>query len=603
MSKLKHCLVAVLLAAGILCGPQLLSQEETVIAVLDFQNLSGRSDLNYLAKAVPEILITGLALSEKIRVVERTRLVEILEEMKLSLSGAADPETDKVVEVGKLAGAGAVLLGSIIRSGDDTRVNCRLINVSTGEVMLAEKKEWSAESEAVEAVDDLAEEIVRKLTGEKIKIEATQPETTEADYPKGRYLAMEATLDNRYRSAGSDEAVYLLVEIFSRQMKAKKRVPLNISLVLDRSGSMAQEKKLGYVKEAAEFVVNHLSASDVFSLVTYESQVQTPIESRHADNKEAFLAEIRKITPGGGTNLSGGMLEGFAQVAKKTRKGQVDRVLLLSDGMANQGITAPAQLEKICREKAGEGISLSTFGVGAHYNEYLMLALSEHGNGYYYFIDISERIPEIISKELKGLLAVAAQNVRIEVVPADGVSVEQVYGYKSESEGNVTSVTMGDIFSNDHRSIIFRLGVAKGRKGKLDLAKVKLCYDEAAAGGKRIEETSGLSLTYTSDEDLVAQNESRYVGQKVGLFRSAIEMRKVVDMVNEGKMDEARGLLARETSNLQDNAKRYQTADLKAQLLNYSRYNELLERYGMMTAEQQKMMNKANQHYQYYLSH
>ncbi|MCK4689603.1 MAG: VWA domain-containing protein, partial [Candidatus Marinimicrobia bacterium] len=464
MLKYRLFLVVFLLAFITFTGTSLFSQDQLRIAIMDFQNLSNISNLDYLEKAIPEILITDLSLSKKIKIVERTRLEEILKEMQLTLSGAVDQE--RIVEVGKIAGAKAILLGSIIKAGEIFRIDSRLIDASTGEVILAEKKEWSSEIEVIAAVDLLAEQIIKSLTGESIQISEKEP-TEGIEFPEGRSVAMETALNNTNRLIGSDEPVYLQIELFSQEIEDKERIPLNISLVIDRSGSMASERKLDYVKKAAEFVVNNLGVDDILSLVTYESSIQTPIKAQNANRKDFFLQTIRSITSGGSTNLSGGMLEGYTQTHKNRRTGQVNRVLLLSDGLANRGITDPRMLQDICRERVSRGISISTFGVGANYNEDLMLGLAEYGSGNYYFIDTPEKIPAIFSQELKGLLAVTAQNVKLEIEPNSDVVIQEVYGYISESSGNLTVVTIGDIYSNEHRTIILKLMPPKDYSGSL----------------------------------------------------------------------------------------------------------------------------------------
>ena len=563
---------------------------------MDFQNLSNISNLDYLEKAIPEILITDLSLSKKIKIVERTRLEEILKEMQLTLSGAVDQE--RIVEVGKIAGAKAILLGSIIKAGEIFRIDSRLIDASTGEVILAEKKEWSSEIEVIAAVDLLAEQIIKSLTGESIQISEKEP-TEGIEFPEGKSVAMETALNNTNRLIGSDEPVYLQIELFSQEIEDKERIPLNISLVIDRSGSMASERKLDYVKKAAEFVVNNLGVDDILSLVTYESSIQTPIKAQNANRKDFFLQTIRSITSGGSTNLSGGMLEGYTQTHKNRRTGQVNRVLLLSDGLANRGITDPRMLQDICRERVSRGISISTFGVGANYNEDLMLGLAEYGSGNYYFIDTPEKIPAIFSQELKGLLAVTAQNVKLEIEPNSDVVIQEVYGYISESSGNLTVVTIGDIYSNEHRTIILKLMPPKDYSGSLQLARVTLTYDDVIGKKEKIEESSAPSVDYTNDKNKVKENENRYVGQNVNLFTSTVQMQAAINMVDRGEIDKAREVLSKEVSSVKLAAEKYQTVELKKQILAIHRYDKSLEEYKEKPAAERKLIQKKEKYGQY----
>jgi Ca-activated chloride channel family protein len=121
---------------------------------------------------------------------------------------------------------------------------------------------------------------------------------------------------------------------------------------------MASENKLEYVKEAAKFAIKNLNKDDILALVTYENGVEVLFEAGKVKNKKYILNIIDKIIPGGSTNLSGGMVEGYRQVAMNYRTGQVNRVLLLSDGLANRGITDDESRTAICQQKSRKGISI-----------------------------------------------------------------------------------------------------------------------------------------------------------------------------------------------------------------------------------------------------
>ena len=142
----------------VLLGVRSLSADDLRVAVMDFQNHTRRADLVYLEKAIPEIMVTDLSLCDKIILVERARLQEILDEMQLALSGIIDD--DQVVEIGRMAGANAILVGSIVAGGDVYRLDARLVDVASGEVILAEKKDWLSDDEIIRGVDELAEQII-----------------------------------------------------------------------------------------------------------------------------------------------------------------------------------------------------------------------------------------------------------------------------------------------------------------------------------------------------------------------------------------------------------------------------------------------------------
>ncbi len=230
---------------------------------------------------------------------------------------------------------------------------------------------------------------------------------------KNEILSLKVSSDNLYFTPDRKE-LYLYINIKAEKAREKKeRTPLNLSLVLDRSGSM-QGDKIKYACEACKFVADNLEPNDILSLVIYDDQVNVLSASAPVKDKLKLKQLINSITDRGSTNLSGGMLEGYNQVHTTHDKKRVNRVLLLSDGLANQGITDPKILQQMAREKnQTEGMTLSTFGVGEDFNELLMTGLAEYGSGNYYFIDSPDKIPTIFAKELQGLLSVVAQNTNI----------------------------------------------------------------------------------------------------------------------------------------------------------------------------------------------
>ncbi|MDX2285579.1 MAG: VWA domain-containing protein [Bacteroidia bacterium] len=239
---------------------------------------------------------------------------------------------------------------------------------------------------------------------------------------------------------------------------SEQRVPLNLALVLDRSGSM-QGEKIAYVRQAAAFVVDHLGAEDTFALVQYDSVIDVLSPAARVQDKAALKRQIQTIEARDSTNLSGGMLEGFSQAMSRKEPNRVNRVLLLTDGLANQGVTDPGQLRKLAQDKfRQEGIGVSTFGVGADFNEELLMGLAEYGGGNYYFIANPDEIPGIFQRELAGLLTVVAQQAVLTVSLGDtGLRCEQVYGYPGEISAHSVRVNFNDVFAGEKKAVLLKL--------------------------------------------------------------------------------------------------------------------------------------------------
>ncbi|MDO9548038.1 MAG: VWA domain-containing protein, partial [Candidatus Marinimicrobia bacterium] len=461
----------------------------------------------------------------------------------------------------------------ITAGGNVYRIDARLVDVASAEVLLAEKKEWLSDDEIIRATDELAEQIIRKLTGDEV-IMNPDFEYEPLSVYDDQVLKLETALDQPVWLNGSGESVFLQVDIYSKEVPRRDRIPLNLALVIDRSGSMARERKLDYAKNSASFIVQNMSEDDIVSLITYESKVQLVVPAQNAKNKRKIIGLIDDITSGGSTNLSGGMLEGYSQVAKNLKTGQVNRVLLLSDGLANEGVTRADKLQEICYDKSTQGMSISTFGVGADYDEDLLLGLAELGVGNYYFIHSPEEIPTIFASEMSGLLAVAAQNVKIQIRTAPGVKVLNVAGYLSETNENQTQVSMGDIFSNDHYSITFELQLPKTIADSLRLADVALQYDDVVNKGKRIQSNSPVYIKSTTKPENRDYYRNPYVGERLTLLNSTIELQSVVQRANESNLGEIQQSLAKQAVQVANSAKEYKSTDLKKQVLTIHKYSQ-----------------------------
>ncbi len=392
-------------------------------------------------------------------------------------------------------------------------------------------------------------------------------------------LQFSAHLDNAYFFRGSNKReVFLYATLKAgKAPTTQERVPLNISLVVDRSGSM-QGDKLNYVKKAVDFVIDNLNASDYLSIVQYDNEVDVVSASATVTHKANLHQKVKTIEARGMTNLSGGMLEGYTQVKNTQQSGFVNRTLLLSDGLANQGITDPQRLQQIAQKKFREqGIALSTFGVGADFNESLMTQLSEFGGANYYFIDKPDKIPQIFAQELEGLLSVVAQNTKLTLqFPNTHFRPTKVYGYPASIGRSDITVNFNDVFAEEEKAILIAFEVLQPIDETQNF-KLQLQYEDVVEKLETIEEELVLSLQSTQNKEQYEASVHAIAIQNVALFVSNDLYEQCLAAVDKRQYDKAKSLLKQAKTYIEAYIKLYASEELQRQYEQILEYESKLE--------------------------
>ena len=233
----------------------------------------------------------------------------------------------------------------------------------------------------------------------------------------------------------ADGAQLVRVAVTAREVAAAERPSVNLTLVVDRSGSMGEGNRIGLVKDSLALLAGSLRPDDTVSVVSFDDQVELLLPPTPVSENERVLASVDDLYPRGSTNLADGLSLGYEQARSAYRPGGINVVVLCSDGVANVGMTGPEGITASIAEAGREGIHLVTVGYGmGNYNDHLMEQLADQGDGFYRYVDTYEEAQDLYVDELTSLLAPVADDARTQVsFDPELVSSYRLVGYENRA--------------------------------------------------------------------------------------------------------------------------------------------------------------------------
>ena len=250
-------------------------------------------------------------------------------------------------------------------------------------------------------------------------------------------INLEFTPEKNGIVAGAENTFEVLLRASSDQEQPNqknKKLPLNLSVVIDRSGSMSGEP-LNEAKKCDMMLVDRMSSNDQLSVVTYDSNASVVFPTTKVSRKDLLKTEISRIRSGGTTALYDGWSVGAEQVAQNAGGNYLSRVLLLSDGQANSGLTDEETISSHCQTMAENGVTTSTYGLSEHFNENLMTAMARSGQGQDHYGQTADDLMDPFQEEFDLLEAILGRRLRLRIMPEVVVSFELLNGYAQDQEG------------------------------------------------------------------------------------------------------------------------------------------------------------------------
>lgn len=307
--------------------------------------------------------------------------------------------------------------------------------------------------------------------------------------------------------------------------------PVNLSLVIDRSGSMNSQGKMTKVKESLRTLVDQLRPNDYVSIVVFDTRADVICPSGRVGNGRWLKRAINSIDANGSTNLHGGLMLGYREAQKNFERNATNRVILLTDGIANVGTTNPQRIAVESSEFNEYGIDLSTIGVGKDLDGDLLRTLSKQGRGLYHFVADAHDINKVFVNEVQSLLSPVAKRVSLNVEFDEGLEIEQIYGYQPRIHKNSVSIPIDDMNSGLTQIVLMKFRVKSRYFSRDSLAvKVKLSYFDLK---KDTQVTKYQSVGLYLDED----NSQHYLSDSMVRknFTIAELAKSIFDMSNAAK--------------------------------------------------------------------
>jgi Ca-activated chloride channel family protein len=248
---------------------------------------------------------------------------------------------------------------------------------------------------------------------------------------------------------------------------------INLSIVVDKSGSMSGDK-IEYVKKALKILPEYVDEESCVNLVTYSSDVEKVYDSCDKKQQGTYETAVERIVASGSTYLEGGLRKGI-DTTNQYDNDNSKALIILSDGLANVGVSTPNGLRDIVEEKVDTDFTISTIGVGTDYDEYLMAEIADAGNGRYYFLSEPEDSKDIFAEEFESVTQVVAENIQVKVKEIGEFEVIDILDYKSND--SYTNFSPNDIYLGKNSNFLFKIATDEGLEpGVHDLLEISISY-------------------------------------------------------------------------------------------------------------------------------
>ncbi len=298
-------------------------------------------------------------------------------------------------------------------------------------------------------------------------------------YPTPSDIAFAIYADGSPSPFHQDGSYILRVGVQGYQVPDELRKPASLTFVIDISGSMDMENRLGLVKQSLELLVERLRPTDTVSIVVYGSNAYVVLNPTSGEDKNVILNAIYSLNTQGSTNAEAGLRLGYQLAYQAMRPGAINRVILCSDGVANVGATGPDAILEQVHGYTESGITLTTVGFGmGNFNDVLMEQLADNGDGSYAYVDDIDEARRLFVDNLTGTLQVIAKDAKVQVdFNPEVVSRYRLIGYENRAVADQDFrndyVDAGEIGAGHSATALYALQVNPGATGRIATVQLR----------------------------------------------------------------------------------------------------------------------------------
>ena len=382
-------------------------------------------------------------------------------------------------------------------------------------------------------------------------------ESRAADGPIDPSIEITPQLSQRVVKSGESSRIFLKLGIkVARLEPARRRAPLNIALVIDRSGSM-QGARIEGARAAAMMAIDRLGPRDIVSVVSYDDRVEVEIPATRATDPSRIKDKIRQLTPRGSTAIHAGLLGGLGEIRKFQSRDAINRIILLSDGLANVGPSSPEHFARLGREIAGEGITVSTIGLGLGYNEDLMSKLAINADGSHVFVQEPADLAGFLNREIDDIQSIFAQDISVTIELERHARPIRSLGRDAEIKPDRISWKLGQLVGGTEQVLLAEIeSPADLGVGPSDIARVRISYRNVATG-QTVDQTATVSLAASSIATEIEAGINPDVMRDATLLTARERKDQAIRLRDAGKVEEARKAFESNAAEIDGRAQQY----------------------------------------------